>query len=149
MIGKRRAVSNIVSTVIILLIVSVTGGYLYTYSTEYFQKENNRFMDENQLRIDQKKELFKIVNIWDKNDFLNLTIYNYGDIEVTISDVYVDGIRVNKYMFGRYIEIYFNQLHEIGFYSPIELSENQVYEIKVVTTRGIMNHDYWVSNYTG
>ena len=129
MYAKRRGVSDIISTVMVLLIISVAGGTLYAYSIDFFQRDSNQYLIKTELEINQNKEQFKIIDIWDNEDFLNLTIYNHGSIDITISDVYFDGIRVKLFLFGRGEEITSESLHKIG-------------------SRGEKSIDYWKSNHT-
>ena len=148
MYAKRRAVSVIISNMIIIFIISITGSYLFTYSTEYFQNENSRYIGESELQKGQYQEQFKITNIWDHQNFLNITVYNYGKADIHIVDVYFNGIRVNDFIFGRSDEVLTNSLHKVGFFSPINLVTGGVYEVKIVSKRGMSSSSFWESNFT-
>ena len=124
------------------IMISIVGAITYHYIKEIYRTEKT------ELEIDQNKEQFKIIDIWDKEELLNLTIYNHGIIDVTISDVYFDGIRVNLFLFGRGEEITSDSLHKIGFIVPINLVEGKIYEVRIISSRGEKSIDYWKSNHT-
>ncbi|MCK5343489.1 MAG: hypothetical protein KAR20_08795, partial [Candidatus Heimdallarchaeota archaeon] len=64
MIVKRRGISEIISTIIIILVVSIAGSLLFTYSSELFQRQQDKALLENSLSTNQAQERFNIIAVW-------------------------------------------------------------------------------------
>ena len=145
MIVKRRGVSEIISTVIIILIVSVAGSLLFTYSSGQFQEQQSRAISENKLSTDQAQERFRITAIWwnGNDDLLNITVYNYGVLDIEISDIYIDGIRVQTYFYGRNELIQTEKYLRVAFTSPITIVTGDVYSINIVSSNGVKKVGNW------
>lgn len=75
---------------------------------------------------------------WDgSGNDLNLTVLNYGKYDIKIVDIYINDERVNTYLSGRYEEIIISDLGLISFTSPIPISSETLYDIVIVTERGV------------
>ena len=142
---KRRGISEIISTIILILIVSVAGTYLFAYSTTYIQAQNDQFLSDNEITVGKAQERFTVTTVWwsGSGQFLNLTIYNYGQNDIAISDIYIDGVRVSDYSFGRNVKILTGDLHQIGITSPIAITSGFSYKISIVSSRGVSKSVYW------
>ena len=60
----------------------------------------DKLQEDLSIKIDQSNERYKIVYVgWNGiNDVLNISILNYGDVDVKIVDIYVNGFRINSYI---------------------------------------------------
>ena len=145
MIVKRRGVSEIISTIIIILIVSVAGSLLFTYSLELFQKQQDKALLENRLSTNQIQERFKFIAVWwnGNDDLLNITVYNYGTLDVEISDIYIDGVRVQTFFFGRNEVILTENYLKVAFTSPVTLVVGKTYSFKIVSSNGVKKVANW------
>ena len=142
---KRRGISEIISTIIIILIVSIAGTYLFAYSTTFIQTENDQYLSNNKLELGQTQERFTVSSVWwsGVDDFLNITVYNFGQNDIEVSDVYVNGIRVSSYSYGRDTLILTEELLQVGFTSPVAVIGGLEYKITLVSSRGVTEVIYW------
>jgi len=142
---KRRGISEIISTIILILIVSVAGTYLFAYSTTYIQTQSDQFLSDNEITVGKAQERFTVTTVWwsGSGQFLNLTIYNYGQNDIAVSDIYIDGVRVSDYSFGRNAKILTGDLQQIGVNSPITITSGVSYKISIVSSRGVSKSVYW------
>ena len=142
---KRRGVSEIISTIIIILIVSVAGSLLFTYSSVLFQRQQGTAIRENKLYTVQAQELFRFTAVWwnGNDDLLNVTVYNYGKLDIDISDIYIDGVRVEVYFFGRGELILTEKYLRVAFTSPVTIVAGETYRINVVSSNGVKKVENW------
>jgi archaellum component FlaF (FlaF/FlaG flagellin family) len=145
MIVKRRGVSEIISTVIIILIVSVAGSFLFTYSSGQFQEQQSRAIGENKLSNDQSQERFRITAVWwnGNDDVLNITVYNYGVLDIDLSDIYIDSVRVQTYFVGRNDLIQTEKYLRVVFTSPVTIVTGNTYSINIVSSNGVKKNGNW------
>ena len=142
---KRRGVSEIIATIMPIMIVSIAGTMLFAYSSNYIQNLNDQYQENNELTIGTAQERFKVSTVWwsGADDFLNLTVYNYGQNDIKITDVYIDGVQVSTYAFGRDTLILTEKLLQLGFTSPVTIVDGVEYRITIVSERGVSEIAYW------
>ena len=142
---KRRGVSEIISTIIIILIVSVSGSLLFAYSSGFFQEQQDSILRESELTVNKAEERFKISAIlWNGvDDDLNIAVFCYGKADLAINDIYVDGIRVQTYTSGRYDIIRTDKIKRIIFTSPVTITLGESYTINIVSSNGVSEIDNW------
>jgi archaellum component FlaF (FlaF/FlaG flagellin family) len=145
MFMKRRGVSEIISTIIIILIVSVSGSLLFAYSSGFFQEQQDSILRESELSVSQAEERVKVSTIlWNGvDDDLNIAVYNYGKGDLAINDIYVNGVRVQIYTSGRHEVILTNKIKRIIFTSPVTITLGESYTINIVTSNGVSKIDNW------
>ena len=121
------------------------GTYLFAYSSNYIQKNNDQYMRDMELDVGQAQERFTVSSVWwsGSGNFLNITVYNYGQNDIQVSDVYIDGVRVSSYSYGRNTVILTEKLLSVGFVSPITIVDGSEYKITVVSERGVKETIYW------
>ena len=143
MLNRRRAISEVIGSLIILLIVSSLGAFLYNYTLNVMGFQQNSLQEELKTSSDRAQERLKVVAIWWSNssNLFNLTVFNYGKYDAKIADIYVNGVRVKSFLEGRGEEIATLELGKISFFSPISLSPKTLYELVVVSERGV-SHEY-------
>lgn len=145
MIVKRRGVSEIISTIIIILIVSIAGSLLFTYSSGLFQGQQDKALKENKLSTDQVQERYKLTTVWwnGNDNLLNITVYNYGTLDIEISDIYINGVRVQIYFFGRNEVILSGKYLRVAFTSPVSIVYGETYSFNLVSNNGVKKIANW------
>lgn len=147
MLNRSRAVSEVVASLILLLVVSVLGTFLYSYALTTTGLQQNAFQGDVQREAERTQERFGVIAVWwsGSGDLLNLTVLNYGRLDVKIVDVYVNAKRVTAFHSGRGEEIVTSRWRRISFTSPVSISAGSQYEIVIVSEKGVSNVHSWVS----
>ena len=142
--NDKRGVSEVVASLIMILIVSIVGTALYSYSMNTFSSSWSSFLLQTNKREEQARERFSIIAVWwDNGNQLSLTILNYGKIELAIDAVYIDGTAVTTFISGRGETVTIEGIMSIKFNSPITILDGQTYEITAVSERGGKDAVYW------
>lgn len=144
---RRRAVSEIVASLMLLLIVSALGTALYSYTLTISQVQHDDLTSEISMATKRTRERVRIIAIWwpGTGNLLNITILNYGKVDVGIADVYVNDERVIDYSFGRNEVIYTQKWARLCFTSPRPITSGSTYEITIVSENGVPNVYVWES----
>jgi flagellin-like protein len=143
-VRNRRGVSEIIASLILVLIVTSAGVVVYSYSIGAFSSSTSLFqLNTNQEEM-QAQERFAIIAVWSNlPNQLNLTILNYGQIGLTIAAVYFNWISVTNYLAGRMTTIGKGALVQVSFTPPVTIQHGSKYEITAVSTRGSENAINW------
>jgi len=143
MLNRRRGISEIIGSLIVLLIVSTLGTYLYNHTLSIISYEQNALELEMTTAANRAQERLRIISIaWSPSyDQINITAYNYGEYETAVSDVYVNNVRVTNFFEGRYDDIGVKGLKKINFEPPVAVQPDTLYEIVIVSQRGV-SHVY-------
>lgn len=139
MIKRSRAVSEVIASLIMLLIVSVLGTYLYSYSLTETGVQQNNLEGDIQTEADRAQERFKVIACIYEGNLLNLTVLNYGRLDIKIVDIYLDS---NRVALSPGKEIYTSDLGLISFTYP-GLVPDVLYEIVIVSERGVSHVYSW------
>ena len=140
---NKRGVSEIIASLILILIVTSAGVVAYSYSIGAFSSFTSLFQLDTKQKEKQAQERFAVVAVWNSSNQLNLTVLNYGQIDLTIDTVYVNWTSVASYLGGRSTTIGKGVLIQISFTSPVAIQSGSTYEIIVVSTRGSKNAVNW------
>ena len=106
MFRDRRGVSEVIASLILILIVSVAGVLLYSYSLSALGSSSSYFQLETSKEEEKVRERFQITAVWwDISNQLNLTIFNHGKIEIAIDAFYINGTQVSAFLSGRGVAI--------------------------------------------
>jgi len=140
----KRGVSEIVGSLVLILIVSIGGALLYSLSLQSFSSAGSLYGLDTGNREDQARERFLIISVHNTTTVnqVNLTVLNYGEIDVTISAAYIQGTNAT-YLNGNGISVGVGQLVTIQFISTVPIQSQSTYEILVVSTRGGTNAVFW------
>ena len=140
----RRGVSEIIASLILVLIVTAAGTVAYSMSLSSFSQSSSLFQLQTGQREEQARERFLIIRVRNTMmvDQLNLTILNYGELEVTIDSAYVEGTKVVD-LTGKGVIVGKEQLTTVQFISPVSIQSGVTYEILVVSSRGGKNAVFW------
>lgn len=144
---RKRAVSEVVASLVILLIVSIFGTSIYSFSLTSVRSQQDRLRGEISAETSRARERLKIIYInWNGlDDRLNITFLNYGLFETSIVKIYVDGEMVTIYHEGLGAQVANSKLGLVSFTSPVEINSDTIYEIVIVTDRGVSNVHSWQS----
>jgi hypothetical protein len=92
-IKSRRGVSEIVASLIVLLIVSVMGVMLYNLSLSTMGSQQDALTFNTNFSKTIAQQRFEIITVTkfekDGGSYLNVTFYNYGPVEIKITDIYI------------------------------------------------------------
>ena len=141
--SRRRAVSEIVGSLIVLLIVSTLGTYLYNHALTIISYEQTNLQQQMSITGNKAQERLKIIATWwsPAFDVINITVYNYGNEATKVSDVYINGERVTDFISGRLETIDVYELVKVCFRPPSAIVPANLTEITVVSERGV-SHVY-------
>jgi len=140
----RRGVSEVVASLILILIVSIVGAALYSNSVSMFSSSSSSFLLQMKRREESARERLSIVAVWwDNENQLNLTILNYGKIDLAIDAVYIDGTAVTAFVSGRGTTVTRKAIVPVKVNSPFTIQDGQTYELVVVSERGSRDVVYW------
>jgi hypothetical protein len=139
----NRGVTEIIASLIILLIVSIAGVALYSYSMSAFSSSSSSFQQQIEQREEQARERFQITAVWwNTVNQLNLTVLNYGKTDLAIDAVYINRTPASISS-GRGATVGTGELVSVKLASSVLIQDGQTYEIIAVSERGSKNAVYW------
>lgn len=141
----RKAVSEIVASLILLIIVSGLGTALYGFTLDVSQNQREQLVSTYQDSSDSLLEKITVVDIWydQTDDTLNVTLFNYGEIETSIDTIYLNGNPVETVDSGLDTSILVQKLGNVIFTSPLNINPNDSIEVVVITKRGLSYETTW------
>jgi len=149
LLRNNRGVSEIVANLLIVLIVSVAGAALYSYSLTTFSSSSSLFQTQTDLRKERTQERLSIIAIWWDNstgqDHMNITIQNCGKIHFAIDAIYMNGTAVTSYTSGHGTIVTLGNIISVEYTSPLSINEGEIYEITAVTERGSKDVASWTA----
>ena len=87
----HRGLSEIVASMVVLIIVSVLGVMLYNISLQGMNSQQNSMLSDVGVSEKVAQEKFEIVDVKRVNpSHVKITFYNYGPIEINVTDVYLN-----------------------------------------------------------
>ena len=132
---KKRALSPVIASILLSAMVLVIGGGLWSYSKGAASMVASDYADNTIEMINTIQERFIIEHInYDENtETVNLWVYNYGDVEITINTkITID----NSYYENNGILIDANSISQIIYNTESSLPSNQDIVIYIYTNRG-------------
>jgi len=76
---RERGVSEIIASLMLLLIVTVLGTFLYSYALTATGLQQSYLQSQVEIESERAEERFRVVSVlWLGDDKLNVTILNYG-----------------------------------------------------------------------
>jgi archaellum component FlaG (FlaF/FlaG flagellin family) len=133
MLKRSRAVSEVIASLIIILIVSVLGTSLYSYTLTETQLKQDALQRDVQMESERAQERFSVIACVQDGNLLNLTVLNYGSFDIEIVDVYINGDRFTLSPSKRILP---SDLGHISITVPAIIPD-EIYEITVVSERGV------------
>lgn len=142
---NKRGVSEIIASLIVILIVSIAGTTLYSYGMNIYNSSWSFSMLQINGRKESTQERLKIINVWrDSGNQLNLTILNHGKIEIAINAVYIDGkmMTINQ---GNGTIILIGDKTQLLVTPSFSIQDGRTYLLIAVSERGSKDEIYWKS----
>jgi len=99
---RRRALSEVISTVILSGVVLAIGGAIWAYSLGATTAIADGYVNDTLSLVDEIVERFDVEHIQYHNisDTLKVWIYNYGEVDITV-DVYITAkATIERYSYG-------------------------------------------------
>lgn len=90
---KNRGVSEIIASLVLLVIVSTLGVIVYNVALSNMSSQKNYLVSDFSDQGKRAQEKFVITSITKTSDSLNVTFLNYGFIDIKITDVYVNNTK--------------------------------------------------------
>lgn len=139
MLNHRRGFSEIIGSLMILLIISALGTILYNYSLDTVNRQKNILESDIKIALEKAQVRIKVIFVHSNYpaDMLNLTILNYGVSSVTIDDVYINNTIVQTYLNGQGARILPLGLGQISLVSPVPITQDALCDIVIVSLRGV------------
>jgi hypothetical protein len=83
---RRRALSEVVSSIILSGVVLIVGGALWSYSLGAATVLTDEYVNGTLSLVDELTERFAIewANVSDTGDALTVWVYNYGEVDITV-----------------------------------------------------------------
>jgi len=110
----HRGISEIVASLIVLIIVSVMGVMLYNLSMENLTIQQSNFSLDIKVRESIAQERFEVVDVKYVDNELIIYFLNYGKTDVRISDVYLEDVNnvVTRYEYDQFTPSDYLLVHE-------------------------------------
>lgn len=92
----KKGISEIIATLVMLLIVSSIGVIIYTYATGYFSLMSSAITERSKLDINTIKEKFVVVDIIinkSNNTEICAAVYNYGKTSIILKSMFINGTK--------------------------------------------------------
>jgi hypothetical protein len=138
---SRKALSEIIASMVILIIVSTLGVILYNLSLSTMNTQQENMLLDLGREEGIARERFEIIGVTRVRDTILLldnmaiTYINYGEVDVRITDVYIDGVR---YPIALVDQKLCSRMDISIITSKFVLPENRIqYEVRIVSERGV------------
>ena len=132
----RRGISSIIGEVLVLaIVVGLMVGVIVFYNALVGPMQQDYKSTAQQAQV-SLKERFLIEDVqFFTNVSVKITIFNFGDISLSIATVYINGIMLSPSPPSNLI----GQNQSGSFVLPYNWSSGGIYQIKVVTGRGTVS----------
>jgi len=97
---------------------------------------------QTQAREEQTLEKMAVIAIWREGNELNLTILNYGKIELSVDAIYIDGVKasINE---GKDVAIVSGEKINVKITSSVSIVDGETYQVVAVSIRGTRDELLW------
>jgi hypothetical protein len=149
--GSHRGISEIVASMILLVIVSVMGVMLYNFSLENMNSQQNNLLIDVKLREEITQERFEIITVSHIDGYVWIYFVNYGQIDVKITDCYLkhlDGsiTRAPYIVLSEYLSLNDGNKLKTSDYTYIKIPyEANVISYKIVSTIGVSSEFEYIA----
>lgn len=128
--GNKRAVSPVLSTVILVLIVVIGMSAIFSFFVDYVTNYQRG-------RGSAVKELLEIEDVYFADvNVVEVWLYNYGDIDLEVDAAYVNGLSVNLIYFHADWTLNPSQHKRFNVTLNADWVPNLSYTFKFITVRG-------------
>ncbi len=145
MCKSKKGVSEVVASLVVLLIVSILGTSIYSVSVTTMQKQRDAIKWTSNIESEKYMEKIRTLYVnWNSTgDELEIYFLNYGNIVINIADIYLNGFRVLNYIEGRNVPVQTSDIDTIKIELPITITTGELYEVIIVTGRGVSHVYNW------
>lgn len=156
-LSKDKGVSEIIATVLMIMIVTVLGFSMFIYGLGFFTASTSAYNQATDVGIQSLNERFVIVNanftctggptngVYTPPVNVTVWVYNYGRTNLNIKGMYLNGTLLNIIAPPEPIMIYSNQVVQItGNYTTSTIWTNSTQEIKIVSSLGNYYENYFM-----
>ena len=145
MCESKKGVSEVVASLIVLLIISVLGTSIYSVSVTMMQKQRDTSKWTTNIESEKYMEKIRTLYVsWNStSDELEIFFLNHGNVVINIADIYLNGLRVLNYIENRNVPIQISDINTIKIESPITITIGEFYEVTIITGRGVSHVYNW------
>jgi archaellum component FlaF (FlaF/FlaG flagellin family) len=140
--GNSRAVSSLLTAVILCGSVLVIGGAVWAFANNSSSLMGTDYFDEVNENVDKARERFMVENIEPMNaSCLRVWVYNYGDIGVNVTTcVFRNGSNIGQ-LTGQFLNG--GEMNELDI--PVQtLVKGDELVVKVISVRGTTENESYV-----
>jgi len=119
------------------------GSIVYSYTLETTVNYEQHFSDQNSKELKRILERIELVDFTSINDDFNVSIYNYGEFNSSIDNIYINDIMVDNYYMGINENIAPYTILRISFASPVMINDGDIFNIKIVSSNGVVKSYDW------
>jgi len=143
--NDKRGVSEAIAALLMMVIAIAAGTMLYAYSATTFGTAYSQFNDRTSTNEDRAKERFAVLSIWSRQspDQVNVTVINYGEIDLALDAAYVNGTPVQQFLGGKGQTVNSAKLVNLWFTCPIPIVRGRTYVLIIVSMRGTTIETPW------
>ena len=140
--GNSRAVSSLLTAVILCSSVLVIGGAVWAFANNSSSLMGNDYFDEVNEKVDKARERFMVENIEPMNDScLRVWVYNYGDISINVTTyVFRNGSNIGQ-LTGQFMNG--GEMKELDI-TVQPLSKGDELVVKVISVRETTENESYV-----
>jgi len=131
-----RGISEIVATLMMIVIVSSIGIALFVYSTGYFSGTTSAMGEVNRLNVNTVRERFLIVDTLVRSGAsteVSAAVYNYGRTTITIEAMFLNGTRLTL---SWPVEIMPGEWAWVNGSTPFPVSSGSICSVRVASSLG-------------
>ncbi len=145
MCKSKKGVSEVVASLVVLLIISILGTSIYNMSVTTMQKQRDAIKWTSNIESEKYMEKIRTLYVnWNSTgDELEIYFLNYGNIVINIADIYLNGFRVLNYIEGRNVPVQTSDIDTVKIELPITITTGELYEVIIVTGRGVSHVYNW------
>ena len=140
---RRLGISELYSSLILLVIISTMGSIVYSYTLETTVNYEQHFSEQNSKELKRILERIELVDFTSINVDFNVSIYNYGEFNSSIDNIYINDIMVDNYYMGINENIAPYTILRISFASPVMINDGDIFNIKIVSSNGVVKSYDW------
>ena len=85
----RRAISNVISSILLSAVVLAVGGTLWNYANGASGVIASQYYDDSMELLSQVKERFMVEHVTNNATHITVYVFNYGEVPVTV-DIYAN-----------------------------------------------------------
>jgi hypothetical protein len=140
----RRGIGELLGSMMVLMIVVALGAILINFSLGTTTTSSNNLISETKTQEDITQERFTVLSVWWNQDESEIwiAIYNYGKIDLHITDIYINN---NREQLASPIKCPIGEQVWIDFPDRGRIDPYTEYRLTIVSNRGTTVECKWRS----